>query len=97
MPEILSELRNEIKEVDTEMVRLLRKRMRIVLQIAVHKKSNGLSLVDPKREQQVLKYVQKLPHDPIPTRMLLDLFQQIILISRDMQSEVLCESTEKLK
>lgn len=97
MPEILSDLRNQIKEVDAEMVRLLRTRMRIVLQIAEYKKSSGLSLVDPKREQQVLELVRELPHDPIPTGKLLGLFQQIILISRDIQSDVFSENMEEIQ
>ena len=86
MSESLSKLRKNVERIDAQMVRLLKKRMLLVKEIGILKKELGLDLIDSVRERQVLEHVTSLPHDPIPTRILEDLFLQIIRASRNLQT-----------
>jgi len=84
----LEVLRSQIKDIDADLVRLLKKRMSLVRQIGAVKRRSGLNMVDSLREQQILEQVVSLPHDPIPTRSLLLLFRHIIRISHQIQTEL---------
>jgi chorismate mutase len=83
--ESLLKLRKNVERIDAQMVLLLKKRMLLVKEIGNLKKELGMDLIDSVRERQVLDHVVSLPHDPIPTRILEDLFLQIIRVSRDVQ------------
>ena len=85
MSESLMQLRKNVERIDSQIVRLLQKRMLLVKEIGALKKELGLDLIDPLRETQVLQHVASLPHDPIPTSTLEGLFLQIIRTSRDLQ------------
>ena len=50
----LSEYRDEIDSIDTELVRLFCRRMEVSALIAEYKKANGLPIYDPVREQAKL-------------------------------------------
>lgn len=51
----LEELRNEIDNVDKELVELFEKRMEIVLNVAKYKKENNIPILNNSREQEVIK------------------------------------------
>lgn len=85
MSESLQKLRKNIELIDKQIVRLLQKRMLLVQEIGSLKKELGLDLIDSVRERQVLEHATSIPHAPIPTRLLEDLFLQIIRIAREMQ------------
>jgi len=55
MSKTIDELREEINEVDEQLVRILAKRMDIVKEIGKLKKENNLSALDEKRWQEVLE------------------------------------------
>lgn len=54
----LEEIRREIDDLDTELVRLLCRRMDCSLQVAAYKKAQGLPVLNQAREQQVLEAVR---------------------------------------
>ncbi len=95
MVEKLETLRKQILDLDTEIVRLLRKRMRLAQQIGDLKKELCIPVIDSLREEQVLKHVCTLPHDPLSTAHLVELYQRILLISREMQTSLFSEEREK--
>ncbi len=53
-------LRNEIDDIDEEMVRLLKARHEHARRMGRVKNSRGLALRDPKREEQILRNVQRI-------------------------------------
>jgi len=55
MSKTIDELREEINEVDEQLVKILAKRMDIVKEIGKLKKENNLSALDEKRWQEVLE------------------------------------------
>ena len=53
----LAELRGEIDEIDDNLVRLLRRRLQVVDEIAVAKRDAGVPVGDPGREDAILARV----------------------------------------
>lgn len=53
----IKDLRNQIDDIDEELVTLFMKRMNISLQIAEYKKMHNLPIFVPEREQEILKKV----------------------------------------
>ncbi|MBN2029899.1 chorismate mutase [bacterium] len=84
----LDDLRQQIEEIDTQLVDLLRKRMRVVLKIGQVKLEQGIPMQDNKREQNVISHVLTLEHDPIPTDDLNALFKHIIRICLETQKKI---------
>ena len=51
----LNELRNEINQIDDEILRLFLRRMDAAEQVADYKRENGLPIYQPQREREILK------------------------------------------
>ena len=60
----LEELRNNIDQVDQEIVRLLEKRMTIVQEISQEKQKQEITILDASREQAVLDLARKNTENP---------------------------------
>ena len=48
----LADFRNQIDEIDQELMALFRRRMETVEQIAAYKEQHGLPVYDPQREEE---------------------------------------------
>ena len=48
----LTDFRNQIDEIDQELMALFRRRMETVEQIAAYKEQHGLPVYDPQREEE---------------------------------------------
>lgn len=59
----LNQLRNEIDAIDTQLLELIEKRLKLVSQIGVVKSKEGLSLHDSKREAQMIAHHRKMAID----------------------------------
>ena len=55
MSNSLNEARKKINSIDTEMARLFEERMRAAEVVAEYKKENGLPILDPEREEAVIR------------------------------------------
>ena len=53
----ISDYREKIDAIDSELIRLFDERMRVAEQIAAYKKEKGLAVVDPAREREKLEAV----------------------------------------
>lgn len=80
--------RNEIDEVDAELLRLLNVRARLALKVGALKKAAHLPFCDPDREQYVLSRLQHLNSGPLDERAVYKVFRRIIRESRRVQVEV---------
>lgn len=83
-------LREQINEVDQELVRAFEKRMHIALEIAKYKKENGLPVYDPVREAAVLKK-QMAAVDAELAGYTQCLYQTLFEVSRRYQQEYLAQ------
>ena len=78
--------RNEIDEVDAELLRLLNIRARLAMKVGTLKKAAQLPFCDPDRERYVLQRLQAINSGPLDDRAVYKLFRRIIRESRRIQS-----------
>jgi chorismate mutase len=78
--------RNEIDEIDKEILRLLNMRARLAIKVGALKKAADLPFCDPERERYVLGRLQDLNDGPLDERAVGKLFRRIILESRRIET-----------
>jgi len=81
--------RNEIDELDDELLRLLNMRARLALKVGALKKAAGLPINDPEREQLILARVRDTNTGPLDSEAIRRLFRRIIRESRHVESLIL--------
>ena len=84
----LEELRQEINQIDDDLVVLLEKRMVCVGQIVKYKEQEGLLVLDQGREREVLEKVGSLVMDEQYRSTIQAQFQDMMKHSRTYQEEV---------
>lgn len=85
----LQELRKEIDAIDTKMVELYEKRMKISEEVAEYKINTGKPVFDKVREDEKLASVKKLAHSDFTKHGVEELFSQIMAMSRKLQYQLL--------
>lgn len=88
MKPLLEKLREEIREKDREIVRLLNERARISVRIGQVKGQEGLAVYDPVQEAKVLDDLNTLNEGPLSDRQVSSIYREIISASRDLQKPV---------
>jgi monofunctional chorismate mutase len=76
----LTEIRQKISTIDTELLRLLDERMELVVEVAKYKKKHNLPIYDPAREAEVLRNIPVEYHT---------LWQELMDVSKHVQEEYL--------
>ena len=84
----LASIRQEIDQIDQELVALLEKRMVCVGQIVEYKEQKGLPVLDQGREREVLEKVSSLVMDEQYRTTIQAQFQDMMKHSRTYQEEV---------
>ncbi len=87
----LSECREKIDEIDRKIVGLYEDRMSVSETVADYKLSNGLGVLDKKRENEKLKAVKALAHSDFNKKAVEELYNHIMSISRKRQYEIMEE------
>ena len=88
----LLELRDQIDEIDSWIVELYEKRMDVCKQVAEYKISTGKRVFDRQREMEKLARVKSLTHNEFNGRGIVELFEQIMSMSRKLQYRLLAEN-----
>ena len=83
----LEELRNNIDQVDQEIVQLLEKRMTIVQEISQEKQAQKITILDASREQAVLDLARKNTENTAYQETIINTFKDIMKNSRLYQRE----------
>ena len=78
--------RQEIDEIDAELLRLLNIRARLALKVGALKQAAYLPFCDPDRERRVLHRLQAINAGPLDGRAVYKLFRRIIRESRRVQA-----------
>lgn len=87
----LLEIRNEIDQIDSQIVELYEKRMECTTQVAEYKISTGKKVFDKERENAKLEKVEDLASNDFNKRSVKELFEQIMSMSRKRQYQLLTE------
>lgn len=85
----LDVIRQEIDQVDQELVVLLEKRMALVTQVAAYKRATGKAILDTSREKVVLNKVASRVQNKDFETTLVNTFADIMKNSRDYQAKQL--------
>jgi chorismate mutase len=80
-------LRDEIDQIDEEIVRLLSERAERALEIGLMKRSGGMPIYSPEREEEVLSLVKKANRGKLSDEAIRRLFERIIDESRRLERE----------
>jgi chorismate mutase/prephenate dehydrogenase len=84
---MLAPLREQIDELDRQVLDLLAKRMQVVAQVAAVKKTEGVQIRDFERERQILDDRRaRAERLGLPTGPIESIYRQIMLASRDYQA-----------
>ncbi len=78
--------RNEIDEVDEELLRLLNMRARLAIKVGTLKRASGLPLRDLRREQEVIDRLAEANTGPLDHSALTRLFRRIMRESRRIEA-----------
>ena len=87
----LMELREQIDDIDKQIVELYERRMDISKRVAEYKIENGKKVFDKERERQKLQSVKSMTHNEFNRYGIEELFEQIMAMSRKLQYQMLTE------
>ena len=82
-------LRGQIDIIDRQMVSLFRQRMEVSKDVAAYKIANGVPVLDPERERQVLEAKAAMVEDPQLKTDVAKLYETILSMSRACQRRVM--------
>ena len=88
----LLELRDELDVIDSQIVNLYEKRMDVCRQVAEYKIETGKKVFDRQRETEKLAKVKSLTHNEFNSHGIVELFEQIMSMSRKLQYQLLAEN-----
>ena len=81
----LEKLRSRIDELDSELLKLLNKRAKCVIEIGKLKQKEKKDILVPLREKELLERLRKVNKGPMTDAMVIYLFQKIIDTLKDLQ------------
>ena len=84
----LEKLRQEIDEIDAEILNLLNKRIELVLQIGEVKAKNNDNVYVPHREKAIIERLNKLNTGHFPNDALETIYREIFSVSRVLESPI---------
>ena len=87
----LDQYRAKIDAIDAELSQLFLRRMEVTQKVGEYKLRQGLAVLDPQRERQVLAAKAALADDPAAKADLTDLYRSIMAISRRQQRKLMKE------
>ena len=87
----LTDLRQQVDEIDARIVELYEKRMEISGQVAQYKIETGKKVFDKAREEEKIRTVKALTHNDFNRHGIEELFEQIMSMSRKLQYRLLSE------
>lgn len=82
---MIKKAREKIDKLDAELVKLFEQRMDIVTTIADYKKQHNLIIADINREQEIIRHVTKLLHNPVYSPQLIEFFECLMKITKMYQ------------
>jgi monofunctional chorismate mutase len=84
----LKRLRQEIDDLDNQILRLLNQRMLLVEEIAALKNKTGRDAMDLNREQAIFRRLASQNEGPLAWGAVKKIFGEILAASRDIQSHL---------
>src|SRR5262249_9934554 len=83
----ISDWRKKIDDLDRQLVELLSQRAQAAHAIGKLKRTAGMPIYEPDREQSVFTNVKKVNRGPLPDQDLIRIYERIMDIMRQIQQE----------
>jgi len=84
----LDDLRKQIDSLDSEIVRLLNERVKVVLDIGEEKKKSGAEVYVPSRERAVFEKIKQLNSGPLPEESAHAIYREIMSAALALETEM---------
>lgn len=84
----IAECRQEIDQIDQELLRLINNRVAVGLEIGKVKKANGWPVYVPEREAEVLEKLRKNNPGPLGGDAVTRIFQEIIQHTKNIETDI---------
>jgi chorismate mutase/prephenate dehydratase len=84
----LEALRQRIDEIDSNILRELNERARVVLEVGALKRATGAPIYAPEREQQIVERLARENEGPFPEEGLAPVFREIVSATRSLEQEL---------
>jgi chorismate mutase len=79
-------VRREISDLDTALVELVNKRLKLVAKLKRYKEAHGIGFVDLAREEWMLQYLARSNRGPLSAEGLAELYHELLdLMKREVQ------------
>ena len=75
-------IRREISDLDSSLVELVNKRLRLVAQLKRYKDEHGIGFVDLAREEWMLQYLHRLNRGPLSDEGLSELYHELLDLTK---------------
>lgn len=86
--QFVKDVRREISDVDTQLVALVNKRLKLVAKLKRYKEEHGIGFVDLAREEWMLQYLQRGNRGPLSADGLAELYHEILdLVKREVAKD----------
>jgi chorismate mutase/prephenate dehydratase len=82
---VLQELREQISELDEQILDAVNARLELVARLRRHKEENGIAFLDPGREEWLLQHLADANGGPLTDEGVRELFREILdLVKREL-------------
>jgi len=92
----ISDWRKKIDELDRKLVDLISQRAQAAHEIGKLKRGIGMPIYEPDREQAVFNNVRSVNPGPLPDHDLLNIYERIMDIMRQIQQEEMAPGAKRL-
>ena len=75
-------VRREISDLDSQLVALINKRLKIVAQLKRYKEEHGIGFVDLQREEWMLQYLSRANRGPLSPEGLAELYHYVLDLTK---------------
>lgn len=87
----LSEIREQLDDIDSQIVKLYEKRMELCAEVGLTKIASGKKVYDKEREMQKLATLSQMASNEFNRRGITELYEQLMAMSRKLQYQILTE------
>jgi chorismate mutase len=89
----IADWRRKIDEIDQKLVEILNQRAQAAQEIGRLKRKTSMPVYEPDRERIVLAQVQEQNHGPLQHRHLIQIYERIMDVMRNIQKDEMVEET----
>jgi chorismate mutase len=75
-------VRRELSDLDSALIELVNKRLRVVAQLKRYKDEHGIGFIDLAREEWMLQYLQRANRGPLTAEGLAELYHELLDLTK---------------